>query len=127
MAYDKYFYDFPKIAKTKEEIKSEFDIAWLKHIHRNPHHWQYWLLYCDDGTLSALPMSIPYIFEMICDWASFGFDKNPYEVFSWYLENSSEMKINAQTKGIVEDILDEYKFALDAREKNKPSMEEEVN
>lgn len=32
----------------KEEIQAAFDIAWLKHIHRNPHHWQYWLLTEDD-------------------------------------------------------------------------------
>lgn len=26
-----------------------FNIAWLKHIHRNPHHWQYWILLNDNG------------------------------------------------------------------------------
>lgn len=38
-AYDNYFYG----KKTKETIES-FEYAWLHHIHRNPHHWQYWVL-----------------------------------------------------------------------------------
>jgi hypothetical protein len=28
---------------------AEFDAAWLRHQHRNPHHWQFWLLCEDDG------------------------------------------------------------------------------
>ncbi len=25
-----------------------FNTAWLKHIHRNPHHWQHWVLFEDN-------------------------------------------------------------------------------
>lgn len=27
---------------TKEQCKEDFAIAWMKHQHRNKHHWQYW-------------------------------------------------------------------------------------
>lgn len=33
---------------TKEDVKREFDIAWLQHQKRNRHHWQYWVLMNDD-------------------------------------------------------------------------------
>lgn len=29
---------------------SEFNEAWLKHQHRSPHHWQYWVLRMDNPT-----------------------------------------------------------------------------
>lgn len=27
-----------------EDEEDRFNVAWLKHIHRSPHHWQHWLL-----------------------------------------------------------------------------------
>ena len=29
--------------RTQEDVDMDFDRAWLRHIHRNSHHWQYWL------------------------------------------------------------------------------------
>ena len=37
--YDKY-----------KKCLEQFDQAWLKHIHRNKHHYQFWYLRYDDGT-----------------------------------------------------------------------------
>lgn len=28
---------------TESGSKHAFNVAWLKHLHRNPHHWQHWL------------------------------------------------------------------------------------
>lgn len=36
--------------KTKAVVKGDFDLAWLKHQKRNPHHWQYWLLVNDSSS-----------------------------------------------------------------------------
>jgi hypothetical protein len=35
---------------TEDGIKEAFDLAWLKHQKRNPHHWQYWLLVMDSSS-----------------------------------------------------------------------------
>ena len=35
-AYDRYFYG----NNRSYEVVQDFDLAWLKHIHKNPHHWQ---------------------------------------------------------------------------------------
>lgn len=35
---------------TEKGVEEAFDIAWLKHQKRNPHHWQYWLLVNDSSS-----------------------------------------------------------------------------
>jgi hypothetical protein len=35
---------------TEMGVSKAFDLAWLKHQKRNPHHWQYWLLTNDDSS-----------------------------------------------------------------------------
>ena len=62
-AYDKYFYGKEKT----EKVESDFNYAWLHHIHENPHHWQYWVLKHDDEPEEALEMPYEYVIEMICD------------------------------------------------------------
>jgi hypothetical protein len=70
-AYDAYFYGNNRSYK----VVQDYQRAWLIHIHRNPHHWQYWILIHDDmenGELETiLEMPYDYIVEMICDWWAF--------------------------------------------------------
>ena len=87
-AYDAYFYGNNRSYK----VVQDYQRAWLTHIHRNPHHWQYWILIHDDmenGELETiLEMPYDYIVEMICDWWSFSWQSgNLYEIFKWYEEH----------------------------------------
>jgi hypothetical protein len=60
--YARYFYaDGGRGSRTK--YLAAFDLAWLKHQHRNPHHWQYWLLQEDDGPQVRLRMPQAYVRE----------------------------------------------------------------
>ena len=47
-AYCEYFYGDEKT----DEVKEDFDKAWLHHQHNNPHHWQHWLLQKDEDVFS---------------------------------------------------------------------------
>lgn len=78
-AYARYFYgDYPTENEVKripawtgftnDRVKSAFDQAWLKHQHRNKHHWQYWYLINDTEPAKSLPMPERYIKEMCADW-----------------------------------------------------------
>ena len=64
-AYDAYFYG----NNRSYEVVQRYQRAWLLHIHRNPHHWQHWILIHDDmedGELeTVLEMPYDYISEMI--------------------------------------------------------------
>lgn len=105
-AYDQYFYG----DSEDPDVKEAFDIAWLHHIHNNPHHWQHWVLFEDEGGVNkpkALKMPYNYILEMICDWWSFSWKAgNLYEIFNWYDDHKRKMLLHPETKKTVENILE---------------------
>lgn len=101
-AYDSYFYG--------DRDEDAFNLAWLHHIHNNPHHWQYWVLINDDGPLMALEMPKQYALEMIADWWSFSWRSgNLSEVFDWYEKHKGVMVLHPNTREFVEGVLDEIK------------------
>ena len=103
-AYDAYFYG----GNRSYAVVQAFKRAWLLHIHRNPHHWQYWVLINDepDEGETLLEMPYNYIIEMICDWWSFSWAKHDLaEIFNWYDEHQAYIKLNPRTRETVEDIL----------------------
>lgn len=110
-AYDVYFYGKEKTP----EVEKNFQLAWLQHIHRNPHHWQYWVLIHDDPDEGETIMEMPYnyIIEMICDWWAFSWNKGDLsEIFSWYEEHAAYIKLAPGARAIVEDILWELRGRL---------------
>lgn len=104
-AYDAYFYG----GNRSYKVCQEFKLAWLRHIHRNPHHWQYWVLHNDDPGEGMVIMDMPYnyILEMICDWWAFSWNKgNLNEIFSWYDDHKDYMKLSDKTRTTVEAVLE---------------------
>ena len=105
-AYDAYFYG----GNISHKVNQDFNNAWLRHIHKNPHHWQYWVLLEDDPEtgLPEKPLMMPldYIFEMIADWWTFSWrSNNLFEMFAWYAEHRDKQIMHPQTRAIVERIL----------------------
>ena len=114
-AYDAYFYGGNRSFKVCEDFK----VAWLTHIHRNPHHWQHWILVNDDPDEGEVILDMPwnYVIEMICDWMSFSLAKGELsEIFGWYEQHAGYMKLSNNTRDAVEDILDKIKSKLAERE-----------
>lgn len=110
-AYDSYFYG----NNRSHQVVQDFNYAWLEHIHRNPHHWQYWVLINDDPENGEIVMDIPYVYiiEMICDWWSFSWSKGDlHEIFNWYEERKDYIKLSPKTRKTVESILDKIKKKL---------------
>lgn len=110
-AYDAYFYGGNRSAKVVEE----FNKAWLLHIHRNPHHWQFWVLINDDPESGEIILDMDYscIIEMICDWWSFSWRSGKLdEIFNWYEQHKDYMKLSAKTRETVEGILEKIKVKL---------------
>lgn len=110
-AYDEYFY-----GNRSFSVVQEFRKAWLLHIHRNPHHWQYWILINDDPNEGMIIMDIPvnYIIEMICDWWAFSWVKGELsEIFNWYEEHAEYMKLSTNTRLKVENILNQIRSKLE--------------
>src|SRR5665648_13357 len=84
---------------TEMGVEVAFDLAWLKHQKRNKHHWQYWLLKCDDGGTKALDMPLKHCKEMLADWIGTGLAiTGKKEVADWYLRNKDNMKLHPNTR-----------------------------
>lgn len=104
-AYDEYFYGHNKSAK----VVQEFNKAWLRHIHHNPHHWQHWVLIHDEEAegVTCIEMPYNYAIEMICDWWAFSWAKGDLtEIFSWWEKHSECIKFHPKTRRLVTDILE---------------------
>ena len=112
-AYDAYFYG----GNRSYKVVNDFNYAWLRHIHQNPHHWQYWILFEDDpngdAPYKALEMPVPYVLEMIADWWSFSWKNgNLEEIFDWYDAHKDTIILHPKTRKLVESILDELHKAI---------------
>lgn len=107
-AYDAYFYG----GNRSYSVVQEYRKAWLLHLHRNPHHWQYWILINNDPEEGEIILEMPdnYILEMICDWWAFSWaEGNLSEIFNWYDEHKKYMKLHPDTRKRVEYILGRMK------------------
>lgn len=114
-AYDNYFY-----GSKSYEVVREFNKAWLRHIHNNPHHWQHWILINDNPDEGEIILDMPnnYIIEMICDWWSFSWKTgNLYEIFDWYRERKQYIKLSDTTREKVENILNSMEDKLHEQDK----------
>lgn len=118
IAYDIYFYG----GNRSHEVVENFNKAWLKHIHRNPHHWQHWILINDNPDEGEIILDMPdvYIIEMICDWWSFSWKKGDLkEIFKWYDEHVLYMKLSDETRVKVEGILEKIRIKLSESDANE--------
>lgn len=102
--YVNYFY----IEGVCLEKLNTFNLAWLKHQNRQPHHWQYWLLTFDSG--HTIPQQIPdkYVREMVADWCGAGrMWSKKLEVKEWYLVNKDKIQLHPATRLLVEKLIEE--------------------
>lgn len=90
--------------QTIADRRFAFDVAWLKHQHRSPHHWQHWVLREDSGATLTLEMPKRYAMEMICDWEGAGraITGRSGETASWYQKNRSKILLQSNTRALVE-------------------------
>lgn len=96
--------------KPTDTGDAAFDFAWLLHQKRNDHHWQWWILPCDDGGEKVLEMSERARLEMVCDWwgASMAQGFGGWSgVVTWYHTNKGKMRFGPCTTRWIERFLEE--------------------
>lgn len=125
IVYDNYFYNG---GNKTEEGREAFNKAFLTHVHRNPHHWQYWVAIDseDDEVSGPQAFDIPdnYVIEMICDWWSFSWSKacddnytlvrpkELLEILVWYESHKDKIIFTESTKQRVEALLSVIKHEV---------------
>lgn len=89
---------------SAEFIRESFNRAWLRHQHRSPHHWQYWVLREDSGATICLEMPRMYLLEMLADWEGAGraITGKTGTTPAWYARNRDKMMMHPDTRAIVD-------------------------
>lgn len=103
------------LRKQRSFNRSTVMVATVMHIHRNPHHWQHWVLINDEPKEGTIFIEMPYqyIIEMICDWWAFSWIKGDLsEMFAWYKDHTDYIKMHNNTRSIVEEILEMIRTKL---------------
>lgn len=107
--------------------KEKWSIAWLHHLHYNPHHPEHWLLtwrgnpdfYNDIAEsvskfVCVLPMPETYVREMLADMhaVSYIFSRS-WDISEWFNQNGPDMILHTQTKEIIKKVMKEIGYELD--------------
>lgn len=95
--------------RTKEDVKRDFKEAWLKHQHRNPHHWQYWILQNDTDGRELMVIPTAYLKEMVADWIGAGRAiTGKREAISWYKKSKDKIVVHHDMIAYIEFFLNKY-------------------
>lgn len=100
-------------AAHKADVRRAFDAAWLKHQHRNDHHWQHWVLREDSGKTKILLPPAIVVDEMLADWLGAGAKILRWptvaecvgETIVWYCANRTQMQFRQQAQQRIEETL----------------------
>ena len=87
-----------------------FDEAWIHHLHRNDHHWQFWTLTeAETGSVCCIRMPEACALEMVADWWGAYRARAPrgIPVGLWFRENEWRIRLHPGTRALVEDLLDQ--------------------
>ena len=95
IAYKQHFYG-------PIETWGEFDLAWFKHQNRNDHHWQWWILRNDSGSIKSIAMSHAARRDMLADWKGAGRALGKPDTAAWYEANKHNMVLHPETREWVE-------------------------
>jgi hypothetical protein len=117
--YGKFFYSMQGAGWLKavphNDYRPHMLHAWLRHIQRNAHHWQYWLIVnggsvvasrgttVDVNPIDPLPMPRKYVREMLADWMGAGrayqgeYPKS-IETWKWWQENKDQLVLHPATR-----------------------------
>lgn len=98
--------------QNKPEGDKDYDYAWLHHRNNNPHHFQYWVSFEDDGAPIPLDMPLNYICEMLCDWHSFSRNEDEQTAYDWWIDNKESFIMSDETIKWVDKLIEYMKTPL---------------
>ena len=107
--FDLYMRKFFPESKELKISDQEFNIAWLHHIHYNPHHPEHWIYYDEESNkITVYNMPDKYIAEMLFDWIAMSY-KFKNKVYDWYEKEGKEKLFTNNTRSKVEYLLNKIK------------------
>jgi len=108
-AFKKYNTRPPDLKKqnwSPDHEDDEMKLCWLRHYHKNPHHWQWWVTFIDDGNIKVFPMTDCYRREMLADWIAVSRRPDRQDIIPWYQQNKDNIILHPETREWLEEKLD---------------------
>jgi len=89
------------------ELKNKMELSWLRHVHANKHHWNYWIVVDRVGEIQIFDMPYKYIVEMVCDWEGVGkaIRGKDANTIDWYERQKDTLMLSDNTRIQVESII----------------------
>ena len=103
--YANRFFPIKGTDPESDEVKKNFQIAWLHHAHTNPHHPSYWVL-VDNGGVQIFDMPDIYIIEMLCDWMAMSKYYNSTTLEYWNTESARKLPMSVTTRAKVNEFME---------------------
>lgn len=91
---------------TRESVRENWERAFLKHIHRNEHHWQHWLWTNKKGKTKALRMTGGAWKEMLADWDGSGVSiTGNLDTLEWYSRNRKNIILDPLVRQLTDEAI----------------------
>jgi hypothetical protein len=95
-----------QITKSAEQVQEDFDRAWLLHMRRNKHHFQFWVGIMDRGTQFTVEIPKKYLIELYCDWVGAGLAITGKRDVASYYEKMKECTIlHPNSRAFLEELI----------------------
>jgi hypothetical protein len=104
-AYRNKFFPVNNNDLDPDKIEEYFNIAWLHHIHNNPHHPNHWVL-VEGDKIKIFDMPDIYIIEMLCDWMAMSKYYNSTTLGYWKSESAKKLPMSIYTVSKVNEFMD---------------------
>ena len=86
---------------TSEGVREAWEYAFMKHVHRNEHHWQHWLFTNKKGQTKPLRIPVKAYLEMLSDWDGSGISiTGNLDTYEWYTRNRKWIIMTPEMKEI---------------------------
>ena len=90
-----------------KEQSEKFRYALLHHQNNNKHHWNYWIVIGNKGSINPMPIPSVYLKEMVADWIGAGKAyTNKSNAKEWYEKEKGNMVLHERTKIEIEKLLE---------------------
>ena len=84
-----------------KDSTENFQRAFLRHIRRNDHHWQWYVEATEEGE-RVHPMEQDAVLEMVCDWCGAArAQKQTPQPHVWFFANKDKMRIHNHTLELI--------------------------
>lgn len=102
------YVNFFGVAEKTKHSKDEFALAWARHLRRNTHHWNHWVIKKEDGGDRIFEMPEKDRREMIADWLGVQKTLGKDDLAGWYKER--QITLGPKTRRWVEQTLEVNRY-----------------